>query len=424
MSPRILLVLLLLLCGCASAAPARRSASDPELVDEIKPRLAALRGLAFKAPVPIEIKSRAEMLADFEREIADDYGEDGLLKVSLAYGKLGLIPEKVDLKKALLQFYGAEVVAYYDPRTKKLVMPDRGAGAGEDIPLVLAHELTHALQSQHFPSVERLNKATDDDVDLALRAIVEGDATLSGYAYIGASPQELMRFARAFETEMRGSMPALGGVPPALIEEMFFPYYAGAAFLAPLLGEGGWSDIDAVYASPPLSTEQVLHPEKYFSDPDPPTRVDFGDLAALFPADWKEIESNVLGEFMTRVLFEQHLPKDDARTAAEGWDGDRLVAYARGAEVAFVWATVWDSESDAEEFIQAYSRLAAKRSPGAYYYAERRGTQALVVDGLDRARVAAGVEQVWRDIRTKEEPFTPPRFGARRPTPAAWPIAR
>ena len=402
----------------------RQSAADPALVEEIKPRLAALRGLAFKAPVPIDIKSRAEMQADFVRQLAEDYGEDGLAKLALAYGKLGLIPEKVDLKKALLQFYTAEVVAYYDIRTKRLVLPDSASGAGEEIPVVIAHELTHALQDQHFPVVERLIKSSDDDSDIALSAIVEGDATLSGYAYIGAGAKELAVLGRALEAEMRQKPAGLHGVPQALIEEMFFPYYAGARFLAPLLAEGGWSDIDAVYASPPLSTEQVLHPEKYFTDPDPPTRVDFGELAPLFPADWKEIENNVLGEFMTRVLFEQHLTKDDARTAAEGWDGDRFVAYARGAEVAFVWASVWDSESDAEEFIEAYRRLAAKRSPGAYAYVERRGAQALVVEGLDRARVAAGVEQVWRDIKTEEEPFTPPRFGARQPTPAAWPLAR
>ncbi|HEY1372303.1 MAG TPA: hypothetical protein VGH50_07515 [Candidatus Binatia bacterium] len=421
MSSRFFLVLLLLFCGCASTAPTERSALDPALVEEIKPRLAALRGLAFKAPVPIDIKSRAEMQADFVRQITEDYGEDGLAKLSLAYGKLGLIPEKVDLKKALLQFYSAEVVAYYDIRTKRLVLPDRSAGAGEQTQVVVAHELTHALQAQHFPVVERLSKTSDDDVDIALQAIVEGDATLSGYAYIGAGAKELSVLGPAMEADMQNSPPGVRDVPQALIEEMFFPYYAGVGFLAPILAGGGWTDIDAIYSAPPLSTEQILHPEKYFTDPDPPTRIDFGDLAAFFPADWKEIENNVLGEFMTRVLFEQHLPKEDARTAAEGWDGDRFVAYGRGADVAFVWASIWDSQSDAEEFVEAYRRLAAKRSPTAYAYIERRGPQALVVEGLDRARVAGTVEQVWRGIKTKEEPFTPPRFGAAKPTPAAWP---
>jgi len=412
---------LLLLCGCASAAPTQRAAIDIALVEEIKPRLAALRGLAFKAPVPIDIKSRSEMQADFVRQLAEDYGDDGLAKLSLAYGKLGLIPEKIDLKKALLEFYSAEVVAYYDVRTKRLVLPDRAAGAGEEIQVVVAHELTHALQAQHFPVVERLTKTSDDDGDIALQSIVEGDATLSGYAYIGAGAKELAVLGPALQADMGNPPAGVKDVPQALIEEMFFPYYAGVGFLAPILAGGGWTDVDAVYAAPPLSTEQILHPEKYFTDPDPPTRIDFGDLAALFPADWKEIESNVLGEFMTRVLFEQHLPKDDARTAAEGWDGDRFVAYARGAEVAFVWASAWDSQSDAEEFIEAYRRLAAKRSPGTYAYVERRGPQALVVEGLDRARVAGAVEKVWRELKAKEEPFTPPRFGAAKPTPAAWP---
>lgn len=382
-----------------------------------------LRGLPFKAEVPIEVRSRAEMMRGFERDVVDEYGEEGLAKISLAYGRLGLIPEKVDLKQALLKFYNAEVVAYYDSRAKKLVMPERAAGAGDEMPLVLAHELTHALQDQHFPVVAKLIHTSDDDSDLALHAIVEGDALLSGYAYVGAGAKEISALPDALESDMREPQAGLGDLPRALVEEMFFPYYAGAAFLAPLLIEGGWKDVDAIYSAPPLSTEQILHPEKYLTDPDPPTRIDFGDLSALFGADWNEIENNVMGEFMTRVLFEQHLPKDEAKTAAEGWDGDRFVAYARGNDVAFAWASVWDSESDAEEFVAAYRRLAAKRSPGADAYIERRGPRALIVEGVDRGRVGGAVENVWQNIKMKKESFTPPRLGAGRPTPAAFPAA-
>jgi hypothetical protein len=274
---------------------------------------------------------------------------------------------------------------------------------------VLAHELTHALQDQNFPLLEKLLKPGDDDGDLALRAIVEGDATLAGYAYDGAGRSALREIARKFADEMRESLPAFAGVPDALVEEMLFPYYGGAALVARTLDERGWKGVDALYAAPPLSTEQVLHPEKYLTDLDPPIAVVLGGLAALFPGDWKELENNVMGELMTRVLLERFLPKDEARTAAEGWGGDRFVAYARGEAVAFAWASVWDSETDAEEFLAAYRRFAAKKSPqadAAKGYAERRGARVMIVEGLD-APAAAG-EALWRELETKKVPFTPP----------------
>jgi hypothetical protein len=426
LSARILLALLLLLSGgCASASLPDPSAAEPAAVERIKMGVSALRGLEFKSDVPVEVKSRAEMLRAFEDDIADEYGEEGLAQKALAYGKLGLIPEKVDLKKALLEFYGAEVVAFYDPRTKKLVMPDRAAGAGEDMPLVLAHELTHALQDQHFPVLEKLIHASDDDGDLALRAVVEGDATLAGYSYAGAGRRALFELARKFEEEMRQSMPSFGGVPEALVEEMLFPYYGGAALVARALEERGWAGVDALYAAPPLSTEQVLHPEKYFTAPDPPSDVVLGGLAAAFPDDWKELENNVLGELMTRVLFERFLPKEDARIAAEGWDGDRFIAYARGDAVAFVWASVWDSERDAEEFLGGYRRVLAKKYPSAaarQAYAERRGLKVLIAEGLEGERAGASIESLWQSIDTKKQPFTPP-FPPSPTAPAAEPVS-
>jgi hypothetical protein len=416
---RIFLALLLLLAGaCAPALPRHPSAADPAVVERIKAGVAALRGLSFKAAVPVEVKSREEMIRSFEQDIVEEYGEDGLPKLSLAYGKLGLLPENVDLKKALLKFYDAEVVAYYDPRTKKLAMPDRAAGAGEDVPVVLAHELTHALQDQHFPVLEKLIHGSDDDSDLALRAVVEGDATLSGYGYIGMDRAALVAIGQKFEAEMRQSMPALADVPEVVVEEMLFPYYRGTAFVSRILEEHGWRGVDALYAAPPLSTEQVLHPEKYLTAPDPPTEVVLTGLGALFSDDWKELEKNVLGELMVRVLFERYLSKDEARTAADGWDGDRFVAYARGDAVAFVWASIWDSETDAEEFLSAYRRLHEKKYPGtaaAKTYSERRDLKVLIVEGLETT--APALAELWRGMETKEVPFTPP-FASQRPAEA------
>lgn len=416
-----LLAVVLFAAGCAvPAAPVVGDDPGRAAVKRIQPRLAALRGLQFKAEVPVETKSRAAMSRDFERELDEEYGADGLKKKALAYGKLGLVPENVDLKKSLLDFYDAQVLAFYDPKGKRLVMPERlptGVAPGSPdaaADMVLAHELTHALQDQNFAVGDKMTRTTDDDGDLALRAIIEGDATLSGIAYtLGGLNREVTgKISREFRETVRETRAALPDVPEAIVEEMLFQYSAGVAFVARLLEERGWPGVDLAYAAPPLSTEQLLHPEKYFSVPDPPTRIELADLGALFPAGWSEIENNVLGELMVRVLFKQFLPEDEANAVAEGWDGDRFVAFRRGAEVGFVWASVWDSERDAEEFVRGYARLGQKKYAGKSaaddVFIGRRGRRAIVVEGLNQREAGDKIEKIWQGMRATEAAFKSP----------------
>lgn len=421
----ILFIAFLFAAGCAPYLVVSDGQINPDKLQEIKAAVARLRGLPFKADVAVEVKNSAEMRRAFESDLEQDYGDEKLRNVALAYAKLGLLPKGTDLKKSLVDFATAEVAAYYDPRAKKLVMPqsmNTGAAistaqfvarrdfAGE---MVLAHELTHALQDQHFSLEARLGPSGNDDADLAFRALTEGDATLSGWAYLSGRV-ELKALERMSQGTQQGANDArsLVDVPPAIVEETMFQYTGGVAFVFRLLRERDWAAVNRIYAAPPLSTEQVLHPEKYFSHPDPPTKIRLDNLPALFSPDWKELENNVLGELMVQVLFKQFFSENEAKTAAEGWDGDRFVAFRRGDEVAFVWASVWDSEQDAEEFEQGYRRIVAKKYPDGRYaevfYAERRGPRVVIVEGLPGDRVKRQIEMIWQGMEITEEPFNPP----------------
>ena len=404
-----------------------RGAVNQDKLQEIKTRVAALRGLDFKREVPIEIKTKEEMRRHFERDLEREYGNEKLQKIAVAYAKLGLFPEALDLKKSLLDFYTAQVAAFYDPETKKLVLPeDLGGGillgalqflSQRDIlgEMVLAHELTHALQDQHFSLEDRLRPSSNDDKTLAFHAMVEGDATLSGFGYLfgGIDDQSLALINQTVRESLQEARSTLSDVPEAIIEELLFQYYGGVSFVSHLLREKGWIAIDRLYSSPPLSTKQVLHPEKYFDLPDPPTRIDLKALAALFGPDWKEIENNVLGELMVQVLFKRFLSEEQAKEIANGWDGDRFVAFQRGKEVAFIWATVWDSSRDAEEFLQGYQKILAKKYGGAevsmaHAYMEQRDQRVIIVEGLEKAHVKDHVEKIWQGMELKEEPFKLP----------------
>ena len=120
-------------------------------------------------------------------------------------------------------------------------------------------------------------------------------------------------------------------------------------FCAKLTNKGGWAAIDEVYRDPPLSTEQILHPEKYREKPDYPMSIDLGSLAA--GEGWKEAGRNVLGEMQLAILLKKH----GGKAAAAGWDGDRYAVFeGPKGKLGLVWASTWDSEDDAREFMRGY----------------------------------------------------------------------
>lgn len=426
---RLLLFSLYLLSstGCSTYLVVSDGAVNQDKLQEVKRGVVAIRGLNFRGEVPVEVMKRDEIGKFLEADLLRDYGEQKIKDMALAYAKLGLLPQGFDLKKSLLDLYAAEVAAFYDPRAKKLVFPEDMAGGffvgavqflvRRDImgEMVLAHELTHALQDQHFSLEKKLDRSDDDDRTLSFRAVIEGDATLSGFSVVlGRTDAEfLSRLSEDIEGQLKEKLAILSEVPEAILQPLLFQYYGGVALVYRVLREKGWAGVDRLYASPPLSTEQVLHPEKYLVEPDPPTRIDLRGLSSLFSADWQEIENNNLGELMAQVLFKRFLPEEEAERIAQGWDGDRFVAFRRGEEAAFVWATVWDSPKDAEELLRGYLRVLAKKyghsdEIRSKTYLERRDQRVVVVEGLDRRISEENIEKIWQGMELKEGPFQSP----------------
>src|SRR5262249_18812243 len=183
------------------------------------------------------------------------------------YAKLGLLPRGVDLRTTLLSFYSSQTLAFYDSKAKKVVLREAPVGRsdtsvlGETDERVIVHELTHALQDQHFSLGRRLRAALDNgDKALALRSIAEGDAVLTEYAYsFGGMSEWLPSYVRQVFNPVVEE-PILPGTPALIRDKLLFQYRAGAIFLSHFLGKNCWLPINLIYKYPPLSTEQILHP--------------------------------------------------------------------------------------------------------------------------------------------------------------------
>jgi hypothetical protein len=162
-------------------------------------------------------------------------------------------------------------------------------------------------------------------------------------------------------------MPVLAEAPTVIRESLLFPYLGGLVYLQKHWA-GPWGRVPPLGAEMPVSTEQILHPERFApGQEDMPTLVRF---VTEPPDGWTEALTDDLGEFETRLLLREFLPeRAEADRAAAGWDGDRFrLLDGPGGEV-LVWSTVWDSDRDALEFEAAVERALDRRyegDPGAF----------------------------------------------------------
>jgi len=173
---------------------------------------------------------------------------------------------------------------------------------------------------------------------------------------------------KALGQTMKKSMAQLRAAPPLMQHRMLSPYLHGQAFIAHFRRDG-WERINRIYRDFPLSSEQIMHPRKYYPRRDFPKRI---TLAGL-PSDgthvrWRRATGTTIGEIGVMALVETwgQLLEDPtlARSAgkvAAGWDGDCLVRFEDRADArrtTVVLVTTWDTPEDADEMHDACLRWA------------------------------------------------------------------
>src|SRR4051812_30955470 len=300
------------------------------VVAEVKPiaqRVERIRGLRFKSiPKPEVVspaRTREAQLADLDRSYppAQRRADADLL------GMLGLIPRGTDLRELLGTVVSEQVAGYYDPRRKRLAIVN-GPTAGNRVltEISLAHELDHALDDQRFGL--RDDTAGTDDGASAYTALVEGTATaaMDEYArrYIPPGSALLSVFSA-----IGPAGPASESMPPYVQRSLEFSYTGGERFVTALRNRvgGRWTLVNnALAKAPPVTMEQIMHPEKYLQDEGPlPLRI--GPLG--LGGGWSRAARGTIGEFDTRELL--RLGSDDATasTAAAGWGAGRYELWHR-----------------------------------------------------------------------------------------------
>jgi hypothetical protein len=375
------------------------SLRESRVITELMASAERVRNLHFARPVPALVEDRARIT----EYVATQIEEEELQRASIVYTALGLLSADLDVRGLLLRLMGEQVVGYYDADQKHLVVRDdimrsfaegKPADDSNDLTearIVLVHELVHALQDQNLDLNAHIHLERDTDASNAFHALVEGDATLAMIGYALEREQVPLHRLTGNPTQVRSFSDVVRRSPlagseleqaPAIVRvPLLSAYVDGLSFCASLHGSGGFAAVDRAHSAPPVSTEQVLHPER-FAQPDTPTIVRLPDLPELTAAGYELVREDTLGELEMGVYFGQGVSEDEAKRAADGWDGDRIRVYrAEGAPSAVVWLSVWDTERDAEQAAYAAERVvrAGPKAWQARCSVVRRGSSVLML---------------------------------------------
>ena len=322
-------------------------------LDAIALRTASIRGLSFDSPVEREIvdpeEARVLLIENFEEDRDDIEDEEALLIT------LGAIEEDVDLYELLLDIYGEIVLGWYDPEDERIFVIERTPDFGALDELTLAHEIVHGLQQQRF-DIRSIRESVKDNLDrsLAYSALIEGDASIAETLY-RLSHLDEEQTAEVREAQSSADLGSFMAAPHILQRTISFPYGAGFQFVASLyLTNEDWNLVDEAHASPPASTEQVLHPEKYL-DGEGPIVVELPSFADPPWGEWEPVWDSTLGELYLLAYLETWTGFEDAGRAAQGWGGDSFLLM-RGPDGGhlLIWMLEWDTPEDAAEFFDVF----------------------------------------------------------------------
>ncbi|HVA79667.1 MAG TPA: hypothetical protein VNF29_01950 [Candidatus Binataceae bacterium] len=365
--------------------------------DQVEEGIQQLRQLHFKTPVPLVVATQDEAEAQMRRELERDNTDDEIAAEGASGALLGLYPAGIDLKAQDLKLLRSQVAGFYDPHEHEMVLVEGAADIGffdrtaeflvqRDLvgEMVLAHELTHALQDQNFDLGARLDALKhDDDRALALQSVAEGDATIAGLGYaMGTMDVDTLDRLQSRLDELPGIFASeTPGTPRGLSAPLLFQYSEGVKFVGEAYRRGGWKAVDALYAKPPESSHQIIHPEAYFGTPEPPQKVSLGGYQSVM-AQWKKVDESTYGELLISVILQRGLGSGASEAElATRWTGDRFIVLQDERMISVIGIIAFTDSGAAGKFAVTYTRILDRLLGSTAHEIDYRDNGVLIVIG-------------------------------------------
>jgi hypothetical protein len=304
------------------------------------------RGLPFLEIPTVTILDEADFSARVRTTMEEELDPVELDGDQAVFELLGMLDGSTDLFDLLVELYTEQVAGFYDPDEGELVVPVSTDGISSLQEITIAHELVHALTDQHFDFndvfQDQVDNGTGDDASGTL-GLVEGDATYQQFLYLEA--MDPSNAVQAVLESLSIDTSVFDAAPQWIQQDLTFPYEHGLVFTGFLVDEGGLKGVDEAYLDLPVSSEQILHPEKYLRSEQPT------DLAPLTVelAGWSLFDEATFGEWGIRLLLLDSLIPGELTQAAAGWGNDTYRAFVNGDDTAISWVYEGETIEDAED---------------------------------------------------------------------------
>lgn len=387
--PHLVAAVCLALAQLGAGAPAG-SAPDAQVLESMArkalARVEKMRAQKLTRPLKMGVKSRPEVTKFIQERLAEEYGPAKVAAEGRFLKLQGLLPADLDYGAFVTSLLAEQVAGFYDHTRQTLHI-------AAWIPVfmqepVMAHEIFHAIQDQEWGGGKLIDSKTyTHDRLLAHAALLEGDATVVMLNYPQAQYDITSDLSTsAFATNMVATslplqmaspqFPVMAAAPNYLKQSLIFPYQQGLLFVSAMRQAGlTWAEVRKVYDDPPKSTEQILHPERYFRTRDEPSEV---TLPKFDRPGFERTWDGTTGEFHVRQQLLTSLSLKDAIDGAAGWDGDFTALEVGSAQSVVVTLATWDSATDARAYSKAL-RTAHEKRPAP------RPTLALLESGTKTA---------------------------------------
>lgn len=401
----VVLFLLLVSTAAAQSDPAAKKVCAE--ANSIARELTAISGLELHHPVPCDFISKDKINEFLQKRVKEVAKPEEIRAEELTLKKFGLAPPDFDLAKNTVDLLTEQAAAFYDYDKKKLFLTESTPSDTQEP--VLAHELSHALADQNFNLAKFIRQGRkSDDGATARMAVMEGQATWLMSEYLARkmgqslkNSPELVTMMSSMSENAGGQFPVFESAPLYERLTLVFPYTKGMLFQNAIYQRDGQAAFGEVFRKAPVSTQQILHPEKYFdavkpSDPELPD--------AHLPRGYKGLVGGSLGELEHGILLEQFLSKERAGQLAPHWRGSsfELQENKKAKRVVLLYASEWDSEDAAGQYFAAYRVMLQKKwkkmtvasesadvltgtGDDGRFEVRRKGTTVTSMEGLDPA---------------------------------------
>ncbi len=391
----------------ANAPVAAVQQSQPLLAtaDQVFQEMSRITGLPIRAALKRELVSRPQVEKFMTGKIREDYPPEEMHVQEATLKAFGFVSSEFNLEKFLVAFYTEQAAGFYEPDQKTMYIADWPPP--ELQALVMAHELTHALQDQNFDLKKFLEAEKKNDATAARQAVAEGHAMAAmiqkmvGPADLGTLPSLEPMMSGLAAAQMQ-QYPVFSSAPYFFRFQALFPYTEGMGFMQKGLGLGGWKKLNSVFLHPPETTKEFFENSVYFNSESLP-KISLPRPPAFESAPgYKRLSENTLGELGYRALLGQFISEQEAKSAGSQWLADRYILYERSSPHAYalVARSRWASSEAALEVFrschtilaQKYPELTAERSSAADLFAGssangrvvlmRRGSECLWAEGV------------------------------------------